>query len=76
MKPKLTRAVRRGLQALAAHAQAGSPDDLEIDTTTRGGRRDWADVQRAIRWASDSESNPIVEANASRGKTPAEKESA
>lgn len=50
--PRLTLAVVRGLARLASLADAGGPDDLNIDTTTRDGRRQWADVQRAIKWAT------------------------
>lgn len=49
-RPRLTRAVRRGLRTIASWAE-----ELEQDGTSR---REWADVQRAIRWAL-SDSNPV-----------------
>ena len=51
--PRLTIAVMRGLRALVEHPAAGGPDDLELDDSTRAGRRAWADIQRAIWWTRE-----------------------
>jgi hypothetical protein len=51
--PRLTVAVLRGLSYLAEHADAGGPDDLEIDDRSPEGRGQWADVQRAIEWVRE-----------------------
>jgi hypothetical protein len=47
---RVPRAVARGLSTLTCHAEAGGPDDLEIDTTTAEGREMYREVERAIAW--------------------------
>ena len=47
-KPACTARVLRGLSLLAEHADAGGPDDLELDDEAHPDH--WRDVQRAIEW--------------------------